>query len=83
MMPKRILWTIEVTRHLNELLESYIGEDAYKTKSEFIRVAVRDRLEREFEKLPRKEECRKTVSFQNPPEGRANNRLRCQLAGHV
>lgn len=38
---------------MNDLLESYIERDAYKTKSEFIRVAVRDRLEREFEKLRR------------------------------
>lgn len=54
MTRQRIVWHLEVPQHLNELLESYIDEDAYKTKSEFIRVAVRDRLEREFEKLRRK-----------------------------
>lgn len=51
MARRRIVWHLEVPQHLNELLESYIDEDAYKTKSEFIRVAVRDRLEREFKKL--------------------------------
>lgn len=56
MTRQRIVWHLEVPQHLNELLESYIERDAYKTKSEFIRVAVRDRLEREFEKLRRKEE---------------------------
>ena len=50
-MSKRILWSIEVTRHLNKQLEDYIERDAFKTKSEFIRTAVRDRLEQEMEKL--------------------------------
>lgn len=50
-MPKRILWCVEVTGHLNEKLEQYIEKDAFKTKSEFIRTAVRDRLEQEMQKL--------------------------------
>jgi len=50
-MSKRIMWTIEVPSHLNKQLEDYIEKDAYKTKSEFIRTAVRDRLQEEFEKL--------------------------------
>jgi len=50
-MSKRILWSIEVTKHLNKQLEDYIERDAFKTKSEFIRTAVRDRLEQEMEKL--------------------------------
>jgi len=51
MLRKRTIWHLEVPEHLNEQLERYIERDAYKTKSEFIRTAVRDRLEREFEKL--------------------------------
>jgi Arc/MetJ-type ribon-helix-helix transcriptional regulator len=50
-MPKRILWSVEDTNHLNKQLEGYIEKDAYKTKSEFIRTAVRDRLEKEMQKL--------------------------------
>jgi len=42
-----------VPPHLNQQLEEYIIKDAYKTKSEFIRTAVRDRLEKEKEKLQR------------------------------
>jgi len=48
---RRIVWHLEVPQHLDELLEHYISIDAFKTKSEFIREAVRDRLEREFSKL--------------------------------
>lgn len=50
-MSKRILWSIEVTKHLNEQLEDYIEKDAFKTKSEFIRTAVRDRLKLEIQRL--------------------------------
>ena len=50
-MSKRILWSVEVTDHLNKQLEGYIEKDAYKTKSEFIRTAVRDRLEKERARL--------------------------------
>lgn len=50
-MPKRILWCVEVTGLLNEKLENYIEKDAYKTKSEFIRTAVRDRLKEELENM--------------------------------
>lgn len=47
-MSKRILWSVEVPRHLNEQLNNYIEIDAFKTKSEFIRTAVRDRLREEI-----------------------------------
>lgn len=50
-MSKRILWSIEVTEHLNKQLEDYIELDSFKTKSEFIRTAVRDRLKEELENL--------------------------------
>jgi len=50
-MSKRTMWTVDVPEHLNKQLEDYIREDAYKTKSEFIRTAVRDRLKTETERL--------------------------------
>ena len=50
-MSKRIIWHLEVPSHLNKQLEEYIEKDAFSTKSEFIRAAVRDRLEQERKKL--------------------------------
>jgi len=50
-MSRRIMWTVEVPEHLDRQLEKYIQRGAYKTKSEFIRTAVRDRLKEEMEKL--------------------------------
>ena len=50
-MSKRILWSVEVSKHLDEQLENYIEKDAFKTKSEFIRASVRDRLQQERQKL--------------------------------
>ena len=52
-MGKRTVWVVEVTPHLNDLLDHYIegAGSSYKTKSEFIRVAVRDRLNQEWENL--------------------------------
>jgi Arc/MetJ-type ribon-helix-helix transcriptional regulator len=50
-MSKRTIWHLEVSSHLNEQLEKYIEKDAFNTKSEFIRTAVRDRLEEERKKL--------------------------------
>ena len=50
-MPKRILWSVPVTAHLNKSLEEYIALDSFTTKSEFIRTAVRDRLTKELQKL--------------------------------
>lgn len=44
-------WNIPVPEHLDNQLEEYIEKDAFKTKSEFIRAAVRDRLEVEQKKL--------------------------------
>jgi Arc/MetJ-type ribon-helix-helix transcriptional regulator len=50
-MGKRTVWHLEVPEHLNQQLENYIEKDAYKTKSEFIRAAVRDRLKEENARL--------------------------------
>ena len=50
-MSKRTIWHLEVPPHLDRQLEDYIEKDAYKTKSEFIRTAVRDRLKEECERL--------------------------------
>jgi len=50
-MSKRTIWHLEVPPHLNEQLEDYITKDTFKTKSEFIRTAVRDRLKEEKKKL--------------------------------
>jgi len=55
MKRKEIVWNIRVPLHLNELLEEYIKRDAYKTKSEFIRTAVREKLEKELRKFIDKE----------------------------
>ena len=57
-MSKRTVWVVEVTPLLNDRLDHYIDVDSYKTKSEFIRVAVRDKLKDEWkhlenEQLPR------------------------------
>ena len=57
-MSKRTVWVVEVTPLLNDRLDHYIDVDSYKTKSEFIRVAVRDKLSEEWktlknEQLPR------------------------------
>ena len=50
-MSKRTVWHLEVPPHLDRQLEDYIEKDAYKTKSEFIRTAVRDRLKEENARL--------------------------------
>ena len=50
-MSKIIKWSVHVPPHLDEQLEQYILRDAFKTKSEFIRCAVRDRLEKEIGKM--------------------------------
>jgi len=54
-MAKILKWSVPVPEHLNKRLEEYIELDIYKTKSEFIRASVRDRLEQELSKklLPR------------------------------
>jgi Arc/MetJ-type ribon-helix-helix transcriptional regulator len=49
----RTVWNLVVPPHLNKQLEDYITKDAFKTKSEFIRAAVRDRLKIECERLQR------------------------------
>ena len=50
-MSKGKRWNIPVPEHLDKQLEDYISKDAYKTKSEFVRTAVRDRLRIENERL--------------------------------
>ena len=50
-MSKRTVWVVEVTPLLNDRLDHYIDVDSYKTKSEFIRVAVRDKLKEEWKNL--------------------------------
>ena len=52
-MSKR--WNIPVPPHLDKQLADYIKKDSFKTKSEFIRTAVRDRLEKENAKLAAEE----------------------------
>jgi len=54
MSRKRIVWHLEVSEHLDKLVEEYIRKDAFKTKSEFIRDAVREKLEREMAKPERR-----------------------------
>jgi len=49
-MAKILKWSVPVTEHLNKRLEEYIELDSFKTKSEFIRTSVRDRLEEEWSK---------------------------------
>lgn len=44
-------WNIPVPKHLDEQLEKYLEKDAFKTKSEFIRASVRDRLDQENKKM--------------------------------
>lgn len=45
-MTKRILWSIEVPKTLNDKVDNFISSNVcdYKTKSEFIRDAVRKAL---------------------------------------
>jgi Arc/MetJ-type ribon-helix-helix transcriptional regulator len=50
MLKRRIVWNLEVTEHLDAMLEDYIRLDSFKTKSEFIRGAVREKLEKESQK---------------------------------
>ena len=45
------IWHLQVPEHLNKQLEEYIEMDSFSTKSEFIREAVRDRLEIEMKKF--------------------------------
>lgn len=50
-MSKTLKWSVPVPKHLDQQLEEYIKKDTFKTKSEFIRTAVRDRLKEELERL--------------------------------
>ena len=50
-MSKGKRWNVPVSDHLDKQLEDYIEKDAYNTKSEFIRTAVRDRLKEENMRL--------------------------------
>jgi len=48
---KWAMWHIRVPDHLDSILEEYIEQDSFASKAEFVREAVRDRLELEKEKL--------------------------------
>jgi Arc/MetJ-type ribon-helix-helix transcriptional regulator len=50
-MTKILKWSVPVTEYLNTRLEKYIELDSFKTKSEFIRTAVRDRLIKEYKRF--------------------------------
>ncbi|MCW4049156.1 MAG: ribbon-helix-helix domain-containing protein [Candidatus Bathyarchaeota archaeon] len=41
-------WSVKVPSRLNSQLDRYIEEDAFETKSEFIRQAVREKLREEL-----------------------------------
>lgn len=45
------MWHIRVPKRLNSRLEDYIDQDSFASKAEFVREAVRDRLETERKKL--------------------------------
>jgi Arc/MetJ-type ribon-helix-helix transcriptional regulator len=45
-----IFWSVKVPVSLNDQLDKYIKTDAFETKSEFIRQAVRDKLREETKK---------------------------------
>jgi len=48
---KWAMWHIRFPDHLDTLLEKYIEMDSFASKAEFVREAVRDRLESEKRKL--------------------------------
>jgi len=48
---RKVFWSVQVPEHLNNMLDTYISEDSFANKSEFIRAAVRDRLHVETEKM--------------------------------
>ena len=50
---KKVFWSVQVPELLNRKLDAYIDEDSFANKSEFIRAAVRDRLQEETERLKR------------------------------
>lgn len=45
------MWHIRVPKNLDTQLEKYIKQDSFATKAEFVREAVRDRLETERNKM--------------------------------
>jgi Arc/MetJ-type ribon-helix-helix transcriptional regulator len=51
-------WLIAVTRHLDDLLESTVARNAHITKSDFVREAVREKLERMGVKITVPDEVR-------------------------
>lgn len=48
---RKVFWSVQVPELLNRKLDAYIDEDSFANKSEFIRAAVRDRLQEETERL--------------------------------
>ena len=53
---KKTRWCIPVSVSLDVQLEGFVGRDGFITKSEFVRTAVRDRLEDELRKLEHKKQ---------------------------
>jgi Arc/MetJ-type ribon-helix-helix transcriptional regulator len=43
---KGCMWQVRVRKNLDTILDDYIKKDTHSTKSEFIRQAVREKLER-------------------------------------
>ncbi len=46
-----VFWSVKVPPPLNSQLDRYIIQDAFATKSEFIRQAVRDKLLKETARM--------------------------------
>ena len=53
-------WGLQVSDHLYEQLEKCIDKYTYSTKSEFIREAVRQKLDKEEKKRFREEQAEKS-----------------------
>ena len=48
---RKVFWSVQVPDRLNRMLDAYIDKDSFANKSEFIRAAVRDRLQEETERM--------------------------------
>lgn len=64
---RKVFWSVQVPRPLNDMLDKYIDIDAFVSKSEFIRVAVRDRLRFEMKGLEAKAETQREAERVSPP----------------
>lgn len=45
-MPEETIWQLRVRKTLDDLVEAVVNKDTHSTKSEFIRQAVREKLEK-------------------------------------